>query len=402
MPFQHDRHARRSSRLRLARARGAAAARHSIAEGQARHRRALLGAARGIAGTLRPGRRDVVAVRAPDRAPASAHGGMRGSGAGAAPGHRFRRSCHRALVHRDRRRAGQSRPARGNQPDRPPRHAVPDAAGADRAGRPRHRRSLAFLYASARTTGPGTATMKLAILSRNTRLYSTMRLVAAARARGHRVRVLDPLRCYMRIARDGFALHYGGRELKGFDCVIPRIGAPVTVFGDNPDDTADLLNMLGPPPHVIKLNEGAQGSGVVLAEKPAASQSVIEAFRGLYANFLVQEFVREANGRDIRCFVVGDRVVAAMQREAVPGDFRSNLHRGGTGSRVTLSAAERRTALRAARAMELGIAGVDLLRSARGPLVLEVNASPGLEGIETVTGVDVAAAVIRHVEAALA
>ncbi len=291
--------------------------------------------------------------------------------------------------------------------------------------------------------------MKLAILSRNTRLYSTMRLVAAARARGHRVRVLDPLRCYMRIARDGFALHYGGRELKGFDCVIPRIGAsvtfygtavlrqfemmgvytpnpsdavlrardklrslqilakrglglPATVFGDNPDDTADLLNMLGPPPHVIKLNEGAQGSGVVLAEKPAASQSVIEAFRGLYANFLVQEFVREANGRDIRCFVVGDRVVAAMQREAVPGDFRSNLHRGGTGSRVTLSAAERRTALRAARAMELGIAGVDLLRSARGPLVLEVNASPGLEGIETVTGVDVAAAVIRHVEAALA
>jgi ribosomal protein S6--L-glutamate ligase len=290
--------------------------------------------------------------------------------------------------------------------------------------------------------------MKLAILSRNTRLYSTMRLVAAARARGHRVRVLDPLRCYMRIAHDGFALHYGGRELKGFDCVIPRIGAsvtfygtavlrqfemmgvhtpnpsesvlrardklrslqilakrgldlPVTVFGDNPDDTGDLLNMLGPPPHVIKLNEGAQGGGVVLAEKPAASQSVIEAFRGLYANFLVQEFIREARGCDIRCFVVGNEVVAAMQREAGPGDFRSNLHRGGTGSAVRLSAAERRTALRAARAMELGIAGVDLLRSARGPLVLEVNSSPGLEGIETVTGIDVAAAVIRHVETAL-
>jgi ribosomal protein S6--L-glutamate ligase len=288
--------------------------------------------------------------------------------------------------------------------------------------------------------------MKIAILSRNARLYSTTRLVAAARARGHRVRVLDPLRCYMRIGHEGFALHYGGRVLKGFDCVIPRIGAsitfygtavlrqfemmgvhtpnsseavlrardklrslqilakrgldmPVTVFGDNPDDTKDLLDMLGPPPHVIKLNEGAQGQGVVLAEKPAASQSVIEAFRGLYANFLVQEFIREANGRDVRCFVVGDEVVAAMQREASPGDFRSNLHRGGTGSKVELSERERKTALRAARAMELGIAGVDLLRSDRGPLVLEVNASPGLEGIEAVTGVDVAMAVVRHVEA---
>ena len=230
--------------------------------------------------------------------------------------------------------------------------------------------------------------MKIAILSRNSRLYSTARLVAAARARGHRVRVLDPLRCYMRIAHDGFTVHYGGRPLRGIDAVIPRIGAsvtfygtavlrqfemmgvytpspsdavlrardklrslqilasqgidlPVTVFGDNPDDTADLINMLGPPPHVIKLNEGAQGAGVVLAEKPAASQSVIEAFRGLYANFLVQQFVREAEGRDIRCFVVGERVVAAMQRAAMPGDFRANLHRGGTGSVVKLSAAER-------------------------------------------------------------
>ncbi|MGH8118192.1 MAG: 30S ribosomal protein S6--L-glutamate ligase [Rhodanobacteraceae bacterium] len=291
--------------------------------------------------------------------------------------------------------------------------------------------------------------MKIAILSRNSRLYSTARLVAAARARGHHVRVLDPLRCYMRISRDGFAVHYRGRALKGIDAVIPRIGAsvtfygtavlrqfemmgvytpspsaavlcardklrslqmlardgvdlPLTVFGDNPDDTSDLLAMLGSPPHVIKLNEGAQGSGVVLAEKPAASQSVIEAFRGLYANFLVQQFVREANGRDIRCFVVGDRVVAAMQRAAVDGDFRANLHRGGTGSAVRLSTAERRAALRATRVLGLGIAGVDLLRSERGPLVLEVNASPGLEGIETVTGVDVADAVIRHVEAAVA
>jgi ribosomal protein S6--L-glutamate ligase len=262
------------------------------------------------------------------------------------------------------------------------------------------------------------------------------------------VRVLDPLRCYVRIAPGAVAIRYQGKALRDIDCMIPRIGAsvtfygtavlrqfemmgvhspnpseavlrardklrslqmlakhgidlPVTVFGDNPDDTADLMNMLGPPPHVIKLNEGAQGSGVVLAEKPAASQSVIEAFRGLYANFLVQEFVREANGRDIRCFVVGDRVVAAMQRAAVDGDFRANLHRGGTGSPVKLAAAERRIALRAAKVLGLGIAGVDLLRSNRGPLVLEVNASPGLEGIETVTGVDVADAVIRHLEVPL-
>lgn len=290
--------------------------------------------------------------------------------------------------------------------------------------------------------------MKIGILSRNSRLYSTRRLVVAARARGHRVRVLDPLRCYLRIARDGFAMHYGGRPLQGFDAVIPRIGAsitfygtavlrqfemmgvytpspsdavlrardklrslqllakhgidlPNTVFGDNPDDTADLLNMLGAPPHVIKLNEGAQGAGVVLTEKPVASQSVIEALRGVYANFLVQEFVREAEGRDIRCFVVGDRVVAAMQRVARDGDFRANLHRGGHGDPVELSAAEREVAVRATAVLGLGIAGVDLLRSARGPLLLEVNASPGLEGIESVTGMDVADAVIAHIEQAL-
>lgn len=287
--------------------------------------------------------------------------------------------------------------------------------------------------------------MKIAILSRNPRLHSTARLVEAARSRGHVARVLDPLRCYMRIAPGAFAVHYKGRELTGFDAVIPRIGAsitfygtavvrqfelmgvytpngsdailrardklrclqllageglgmPMTVFGDNPDDTADLLAMLGEPPHVIKLNEGAQGQGVVLAEKRSASQSVIEAFRGMYANFLVQEFIREANGRDLRCFVVGGKVVAAMQREASPGDFRSNLHRGGSGTRVRLSAAERRLALRAAEVLGLEVAGVDLLRSARGPLVLEVNASPGLEGIEAVTGVDVAGAIVAYLE----
>ncbi len=286
--------------------------------------------------------------------------------------------------------------------------------------------------------------MKIAILSRNARLYSTLRLVEAARQRGHSVRVLDPLRCYMRIAAGAFEIHYKGRALRGLGVVIPRIGAsitfygtavlrqfemmgvrtpnsadailrardklhslqllaregiglPTTVFGDNPDDTADLLKMLGDPPHVIKLNEGAQGQGVLLAEKRSAAQGMIEAFRGLYANFLVQEFIREAKGADLRCFVVGGRVVAAMQRQAPEGDFRANLHRGGTAIPVILTPQESEISLHAARVMGLGVAGVDLLRSSRGPLVLEVNSSPGLEGIEAATGVDVAGAIIEQV-----
>jgi ribosomal protein S6--L-glutamate ligase len=289
--------------------------------------------------------------------------------------------------------------------------------------------------------------MKIAILSRNARLYSTRRLIEAARARGHIVRVLDPLRCYMRIAAGAFEVHYSGRALRGFDALIPRIGAsitfygtavvrqfemmgvhtpngsdaiqrardklrslqllaregldlPATVFGDNPDDTRDLLTLLGEAPHVIKLNEGAQGQGVLLAEKRSAAQGMIEAFRSLYANFIVQEFIREADGADLRCFVIGDRVAAAMQRRAPEGDFRANIHRGGTAHPVELTAEETATALRAARVMGLGVAGVDLLRSARGPLVLEVNSSPGLEGIESASGVDVAGAVIDYLASA--
>jgi ribosomal protein S6--L-glutamate ligase len=287
--------------------------------------------------------------------------------------------------------------------------------------------------------------MKIAILSRNTRLYSTQRLVDVARERGHVVRVLDPLRCYVRIAPGNMSIRYKGKALKGIDAVIPRIGVtstfygtavlrqlemmgvytpnssdavlrardklrclqilaakgldmPATVFGDNPDDTADVLGMLGDPPHVIKLNEGSQGTGVVLAEKKSASQSVIEAFRGLYANFLVQEFIGEAKGSDLRCFVVGKKVVAAMQRDASPGEFRANLHRGGTAKVANLSAEERRIAVQAASALGLGVAGVDMLRSKRGPLILEVNASPGLEGIEAATGVDVAGAILGLLE----
>jgi ribosomal protein S6--L-glutamate ligase len=288
--------------------------------------------------------------------------------------------------------------------------------------------------------------MKLAILSRNSKLYSTRRLVEAARERHHTVRVLDPLRCYLRISSDGFEMHHKGRPIAGYSAVIPRIGAsitrygtavlrqfelmgsftpnssdaiarardklrshqllaaqgiglPVTVFGDNPDDTVDLLSMLGPPPHVIKLNEGTQGAGVMLTEKPSASRSVIEALRGLYANFLVQEFIAEAKGADLRCFVVGGEVVAAMRRQAPKGDFRSNLHRGGSAKAVRVSEAEQATAVRAASVLGLGVAGVDLIRSKRGPLVLEVNSSPGLEGIEAATGIDIAGRIVDHVVA---
>jgi ribosomal protein S6--L-glutamate ligase len=194
------------------------------------------------------------------------------------------------------------------------------------------------------------------------------------------LRARDKLRCHQLLAGEG-------------------IGLPVTVFGDNPDDTTDLLGLLGKPPHVIKLNEGSQGAGVILAEHLSASRSVVEALRGLYASFLVQEFIAEAKGGDIRCFVVGDEVVAAMHRQAAAGEFRSNLHRGGEASKIRISASARETALRAARVLGLEIAGVDLLRSNKGPLVLEVNSSPGLEGIEGTTGVDVAARIVAHVAA---
>ncbi len=288
--------------------------------------------------------------------------------------------------------------------------------------------------------------MKLAILSRNSKLYSTQSLLEAARKRGHTARVLDPLRCYMSIDSDAMAIHYKGRALTGYHAVIPRIGAsvtfygtavlrqfemmgvttlnksdailrardklrclqmlaqqriglPKTVFGTYPDDTDDLLNLLGKPPHVHKLVEGTQGAGVVLAEKISASRSLIEAFRGLYANFLMQEFIGEAKGSDIRCFVVGRKVVASMRRQGAAGEFRSNLHRGGSATSIELSPEEIEAAVRSAATMGLSVAGVDLLRSKRGPLVLEVNSSPGLEGIQGATGVDVAGAIIEYLVA---
>lgn len=287
--------------------------------------------------------------------------------------------------------------------------------------------------------------MKIAILSRNPKLYSTRRLVEAARARGHEVRVLDVLRCYMNITSHRPGIHYRGEELEQFDAVIPRIGAsvtsygnavlrqfemmgvyplnesvaiarardklralqllsrkgiglPITGFANKPDDIEDLIDMVGGPPLVIKLLQGTQGMGVVLAETRQAAQSVIESFLGLKANVLVQEYIKEAGGADIRCFVIGDKVVAAMKRQAKAGEFRANLHRGASASVIRITPEERSTAVRAARTMGLNVAGVDILRSNHGPLVLEVNSSPGLEGIETATGKDLASLIIQFTE----
>lgn len=287
--------------------------------------------------------------------------------------------------------------------------------------------------------------MKIAVLSRNPKLYSTHRLVEAAKARGHEVHVLDVLRCYMNITSLKPEVHYNGEILTGFDAVIPRIGAsvtfygtavlrqfemmsvyplnesvaisrsrdklralqllsrkgiglPVTGFAHRPDDVSDLIKMVGGAPLVIKLLEGTQGIGVVLAETQKAAESVIEAFLGMNANILVQEFIKEAGGADIRCFVVGDKVVAAMKRQGKEGEFRSNLHRGGSANLIRISPAERATAVRAAKTMGLNVCGVDLLRSNHGPVVMEVNSSPGLEGIENATGKDIATMIIEFIE----
>ena len=287
--------------------------------------------------------------------------------------------------------------------------------------------------------------MKIAVLSRNPRLYSTRRLVEAGQQRGHEMVVIDTLRAYMHIASHKPQIHYRGQALEGFDAVIPRIGAsvtfygcavlrqfemmgvyplnesvaisrsrdklralqllsrkgiglPVTGFAHSPDDIPDLIQMVGGAPLVIKVLEGTQGMGVVLAETSKAAESVIEAFLGLKQDIMVQEYIQEAGGADIRCFVVGDKVIAAMKRQAKAGEFRSNLHRGGSASLIKITPEERMTAVRAAKVMGLNVAGVDILRSNHGPLVMEVNSSPGLEGIETTTAKDVAGMIIEHLE----
>jgi ribosomal protein S6--L-glutamate ligase len=287
--------------------------------------------------------------------------------------------------------------------------------------------------------------LKIAVLSTNTKLYSTRRLLDAGRERGHKMLVVNHKRCYMNITTHRPSVHYKGEAIEGVDAIIPRIGAsvsfygtavvrqfemmgvyslnestaitrsrdklralqllsrkgiglPVTGFANSPDDTEDLLQFVGGAPVVIKLLEGTQGVGVVLAETKQAAESVIEAFRGLNADFMVQEFIKEAGGSDIRCFVVGDKVVAAMKRTGKEGEFRSNLHRGGSAHLTKITPEERSTAVRSARIMGLNVAGVDLLRSNHGPVVMEVNSSPGLEGIEAATGKDIASLIIQFIE----
>jgi len=287
--------------------------------------------------------------------------------------------------------------------------------------------------------------MKIALLTRNPKLYSHQRLIETAARRGHEMVPIDYLKCYMNITSKKPELRYFGEKLEGFDAVIPRIGAshtffglavlrqfemmgvyplnesvaigrsrdklrslqllsrdgvglPVTAFAHDSKRTDDLLDIVGGAPVVIKLLEGTQGIGVVLSETHKSAKSVVEAFHGANVAILVQEFIKEAEGTDIRAFVVGRSLVAAMERRGAKGDFRSNLHRGGSASMIELTQLEKATALKAARSMGLNVAGVDMLRSSHGPTVIEVNSSPGLEGIEKATGVDVASTIIRFVE----
>lgn len=289
--------------------------------------------------------------------------------------------------------------------------------------------------------------MRIIILSRDRKLYSTRSLVEAAVKRGHDVRVIDHLRCFMDITSLKPTIHYGVEEFTSndVDAVIPRIGASVTFYGTAvvrqfemmgvycvnesvalsrsrdklrslqllsrkgiglptttyayyPHDIDSVINEVGGAPLVIKLLEGTQGKGVVLAETKKAAESVIQAFMQIGANILVQEFVKEAGGMDIRCFVIGEKVVAAMQRKAPQGEFRSNLHQGGSASLIKITPQERQIAINSAKIMGLNVCGVDLIRSDRGPLVMEVNSSPGLEGIETATGKDIAGMIVEFTE----
>lgn len=287
--------------------------------------------------------------------------------------------------------------------------------------------------------------MKILVLSVNSKLYSTKRLVEEAKKRGHEVEAVNPLKCFMDISDNTPMVHYQKRKLVDIDVVIPRVGAgisfygmaivrqfemmginclntadaigrsrdklrslqllskkgislPKTSFANSTKQTTKLIKLVGGPPIVVKLLEGSQGRGVVLGETQKASESLIDVFRELEANFLVQEFIKDAAGSDIRCFVVGDKVVASMKRVGAKGDFRSNIHRGGHGENVKITPEERKLAVAAAKVMKLTVAGVDIVRSSSGPKVLEVNSSPGLEGIEGTTKKNIAGAIIEYIE----
>jgi ribosomal protein S6--L-glutamate ligase len=288
--------------------------------------------------------------------------------------------------------------------------------------------------------------MRIAILATNAELYSHQRLLNAGKEQGHEIHMINPLHCYMNVAASCPNVHYrGGEPLPHFDAVIPRIGAsntfygtavlrhfetmgiytlnesiaisrsrdkfralqllarkgipmPLTSFAQSPDDTEDLIRMVGGAPLVIKLLEGTQGKGVVLADSHQSAVSIINAFKEMHANILVQEFIQESHGTDIRCLVIGDKVVAAIKRQAKEGEFRANVHQGGKALKVKLSPKERAIAIASAKAMGLKVAGVDLIRSANGPLVLEINSSPGLEGIEKTTQINIAHKIIQYIE----
>jgi ribosomal protein S6--L-glutamate ligase len=287
--------------------------------------------------------------------------------------------------------------------------------------------------------------MKIAMLARNPKLYSHLRLKEAAEARGHQLDIINTLRCTMNITSHRPSILYNGETLAQYDAVIPRIGAsvtqyglavlrqfemmgvwslnesvaigrsrdklrsmqifakhglglPVTAFAHDPRQTDEVLKIVGGAPVVIKLLEGTQGIGVVLSETEKSAKSVVEAFRGANVNILVQEFIKEAGSTDIRIFIVGGKVIAAMKRTGAPGDFRSNLHRGGSSKMVKITPEERSTAVRAAKVMGLNVAGVDILRANHGPVIMEVNSSPGLEGIEGATGKDIAGQIIEFIE----
>lgn len=287
--------------------------------------------------------------------------------------------------------------------------------------------------------------MKIALMCQNPNLYSHQRLIEAAKERDHEIEVINHIHCYINITSHRPSIWYQGKKLEGFDAVIPRIGAsvtffgaavlrqfevmgvypvnesvaitrsrdklrslqllarkgiglPVTVFAHKTSNASEILDLIGGAPVVIKLLEGTQGIGVVLGETPSSAESIIQAFGGVNTNILVQEFVKEAQGEDIRCLVVDGKVVASMIRKGKDGDFRSNLHRGGSAQVVKITPQERATAVGAASAMGLNVCGVDMLRSNHGPVVMEVNSSPGLEGLEKATNIDVAARIIQFIE----
>lgn len=303
--------------------------------------------------------------------------------------------------------------------------------------------SLAQLYKNSEKASSG---LRIGLLASNPELYSNKRIIEAGEMRGHEMHFLNIKECYMKLDAKTPEIHYrGGKILNQFDAIIPRIrpsitfygcaltrqfealkvfclnsstaitqsrdklfslqlllnhgiDIPTTGFANSPLDTDSLIKMVGGTPLIIKLLEGTQGKGVVLAETKKAAESVINAFKSLNANILVQEFIKEANGKDIRCFVIDGKVVAAIQREATPGEFRANIHLGGTASVIKVTSEEKKIAIKAAKAMDLKVAGVDIIRSAKGPLLLEVNSSPGLEGIEGATNIDIAGEMIKAIE----